>query len=294
MTNLPDQPLVGTATAARRRTDPLVHVAGTALLMYAFLVAVPLVSGLPAWAAVYGTSLAVTLFTVVLMGAGALWRTPPLEEGLLAVSLLTAWVLASKLPGISDHAWLYLGPAAEVLFVLGCLFTGKLLSRIVRERNMALPVVVVAALADVFTVFWGPTGQALAKAPELVKRLSMAIPRAGSAVGPEGAGGLSHVATMGIGDFIFLALFLALATRFEFPTRRTMVAILCTASAGIVLALSIPVQLAGMPLLPYMSLGFIAANFREFRLTAQERRDLLIALATVLVLFGVVALALRL
>ena len=101
---------------------------------------------------------------------------------------------------------------------------------------MALPVAIVAGLADIFTVFWGPTGHALEKAPGLVQKLSLAIPAVGSAAGEAGAHGLAYVAAIGLGDFIFLSLFLALAVRFDFSVRRTFIAMVIGAAVGIIVA----------------------------------------------------------
>lgn len=264
-----------------------------AVTVYAFLVAVPQVRGVPEQVGVYAGSLLFACLSLAMVGAGALWRTPPLEEGLLSAALLIAWVLADRLASAGDSARLYLSPAANVLFLLACLFVGKVLSRIVRERGMALPVCVVAALADIFTVFWGPTHQALEKAPKLVTKLSLAIPQVGSAAGPVGAKGIAYVATIGLGDFIFLALFMSLAVRFGFRLGATFWAMLVMALGGILLALANPFGLQGMPLLPYMSVGFIAVNWSDFRLTAQERRDLGIALVILAAMFGIVCVALR-
>lgn len=275
------------------RLEPAVWLVIAGVLVYGFLLAVPLVRGVPPTAGVYAGSLLFAALTAVLIAAGARWRLQPAEEALLAASFLVAWTLADRLAAVGPQALLYGGPAASVLFLLACLFIGKILSRIVRERAMTLPVCIVAALADVFTVFWGPTGEALEKAPELVKKLSVAIPAAGSAAGPEGVAGLAFVATMGLGDFIFLALFLSLATRFGFPFVRSLAAMLVAAFVGIILALANPFELPGMPLLPYLSVGFIAVNLREFHLSAQERRDLAIALGIVVLMFALVAFALR-
>jgi len=266
----------------------------TGVVCYGFLVAVPLTSGIPDWVATFGGSLLFACLSMSLVAAGTLWRTQPHEEMLLAAAFLVAWVLLDKLAGSHEMLRLYLGPASNVLFLLSCLFVGKVLAHIVRERAMALPVAIVAAVADIFTVFWGPTGQALEKAPKLVAKLSLAIPQAGSAAGPAGAKGLAHVATIGLGDFIFLALFMCLAVRFGLRVVPTFWAMLVGACVGIAIALGNPFGLAGMPLLPYMSAGFLAVNFHDFHLTLQERRDLMIALVILGVLFAVVAVALRL
>ena len=257
-----------------------------------FLVAVPLIRGVPPWVSVVPASLLFAGLSMGLMGAGGRLALRPLLEALLAIGLVAAWLTVDRAIDPKRAGVLYLRPLATVLFLLACLFLGRLLSRIVRERAMALPVAVVAGLGDVFTVFFGPTGQALAKAPALVQKLSLAIPAAGSAAGPAGARGLAYVATMGLGDFIFLAMFLAIAARFGFSVRRSFWAMAGCAAVGIVLALVVP-AIAGMPLLPYMSLGFLWVNRKEFRLSPTERRDMAIGLGFMVALFVVAGVALR-
>ncbi len=281
----------GTAPTAPPTHLSLIALSALCALIYGFLVAVPQVQGVPPHMALYGGSLLLAVLSLALIGVGAIWRSTPLDECVLAASFLVLWVLGARAAQFGDVGKLYVGPAADVSFLLACLCLGKLLSRIVRERAMTLPVCVVAGLADVFTVFFGPTGQALEKVPELVKKLSLAVPQAGSAAGPEGVRGLAHVASMGLGDFIFLALFMALAVRYAFPAGRTFVAVVAAACAGIVLALAVNIP---MPLLPYMATGFILANARQFRLSPQERRDLLIALGVLVAVLAVAAVALRL
>jgi len=271
------------------RIAPTVNVAVLAVLVYAFLVAVPLVRGVRPDVGVIGGSLLFAALCLGLVGGGARLVVSPAMEGALALGFLVVWGLVAQ--SGPDAAWakLYLGPAANVAFLLSCLFIGKLLSRIVRERAMALPVAIVAGLADIFTVFWGPTGHALEKAPGLVQKLSLAIPAVGSAAGEAGAHGLAYVAAIGLGDFIFLSLFLALAVRFDFSVRRTFIAMVIGAAVGIVVALAPGLGLPGMPLLPYMGAGFIIVNARRFRLSRTEVRDLCIALAVVVGLLGVAA-----
>ena len=128
------------------------------------------------------------------------------------------WMLADRAAGIGKVEQLYAGAGGSVAFIFSCLMGGRLLSRILRERNILLPVAGVAILADIFTVFVGPAGKALAKAPQLVQKFSVGLPTAGAAV--PGAHLPPTVGTMGLGDFIFLALFLTAAARFGFPLRR--------------------------------------------------------------------------
>jgi len=174
-------------------------------------------------------------------------------------------------------------PAADLCFLLACVLAGRLLSRIVRERNLLLPVSVVLALADVFTVFLGPTRLALDKVPDLVTRLSIKLPQVGSATGPEGAAGLVHLATMGPGDLVFLSLFFVAAVRFGLSLRRTFTTIFILVALGVGTVVVVPAMPA-IPVLPFMAVGFLIANRGAFRLTAQERASLLIAAAFVVVL----------
>jgi len=275
------------------RRHPALYLAIICLISYGLLVGVPLARGVPDWLASYGGSLVFAVVSLCVVGFGVTWRLRPVQDILGAVVCLGLWISATQIKHVPDAMRLHLGAAASVVFLLACLFAGKVLSRIVRERAMTLPVCIVAALADIFTVFWGPTGTALEKAPKLVEKLSLAIPAAGSAAGPEGVKGLALVATMGLGDFIFLALFLSLAVRFGFPVARTFWSVVVAALVGIILAQAAPLDLPGMPLLPYMSIGFIVANRGNFWLSGQERRDLAIALGVLVVMFAVAALALR-
>lgn len=283
----------GCAQATDNDRAPVYRLGLVCVVLYLFLTGLPLVEGIPPLVGVYLGSLVLAGLSLVLVGLGAAIPTSARTEAILALALFAGWLGLSRIPGEDPSIRLYVGPAGTVVFVLNCLYAGKLLARIVRERALTLPVVLVAALADVFTVFWGPTGQALEKAPELVRKLSLAIPQAGSAAGAEGARGLAFVASMGLGDFIFLAFFLTIAARFGFPLVRTMIAVILGACVGIVVALANPFGFPGMPLLPWMSVAFLLVNAGNFQLSATEKRDTAIAVGLLVVLFVVAALALR-
>ncbi len=263
-----------------------------ALVCFGFWVLLPVVRGIPPWAAVVPASLLFAGLSMSLVAAGTLWPLPAWRELLFAGLCAGAWALGDRLAGPHAPGALYLRAGATVLFLFACLFLGRLLSRIVRERALTLPVCLVAGLADLFSVFFGPTGKALERAPAVVGKLSVTIPAAGSAAGPKGVAGLAHVASMGLGDFIFLALFLALAVRFGFSARRSFVAMAAGVWAGITLAL-LWRALPGVPLLPFMCAGYLAVNRRQFHLSPTERRDLAIGLVVLLGLFVLAALALR-
>ena len=184
------------------------------------------------------------------------------------------WYALTWAATTGDLPRLYLAPAASVLFIVLCLLAGRLLSRLLRDANLLLPVCLVALIADFFTVYFGPTGKALEHAPKLVEKLSVGLPQAGSATGAAGAAGLAMLATMGLGDFIFLALFLTAAARFGFALRRGSALIAGLVCLGLLAYFALPlmdVNLPGLPLLPFITVGFLAAYWRRFHLSRTEK-----------------------
>lgn len=202
----------------------------------------------------------------------------PLNEVFAGVLAAGAWQAADWGAGRGDVLRLYLGPAGNLAFIFLCLMAGRLLSRILREPNLLLPVGVVAILADIFTVAVGPTAKVLEKAPGLFEKLSVGLPAAGSAAGPAGAQGLTMVAGMGLGDFIFLALFLTAAARFAFPLGRGgwFIAVpVCLALATVLVLWGLGVPIVGIPLLPFIAGGFLVAYAGRFHLSRAEKWGLL-------------------
>ncbi len=263
-----------------------------AVICYAVLGLTPIIGGLPP---VAGTVVATLLFAVVslaLVVAAAQVQMRAWEEAYTTLGLGLCWHLLSLVALRGDIERAVAGPASSVLFLLACVGLGKFIARIVRERNLLLPVCLVAALADIYTVFWGPTGKALEYAPKLVEKLSVAIPKLGSASGTEGIAGLSFVAVMGLGDIIFAALFFAAAARFGLNLQRTFWGVLMAIVVGMFVVLFSPV--GPLPLLPFIVVGFLLANHDAFVISAQERRSLLIAGAFLAIILATGIIAARL
>lgn len=257
------------------------------LAMYLLLAGSPLIRGVPPLVGVVGITALFIVATLLVAAAAArvqiTWRVELLGM-LLGLGL---WYVLAGLGEENSRLRLATVPAADVVFLVACVLAGRLLSRIVRERNLLLPVALVLALADVFTVFIGPTGEALEKMPELVTHLSIKVPQVGSAAGPAGAAGLTHMATMGPGDLVFAALFFAAVVRLGLNLRASFIGILIPVVIGLVGFMLLP-ALPGVPVLPLMALGFLIANRGQFRLSREEQVSLLIAgVFVALVLAGV-------
>ncbi|MBN1459715.1 MAG: hypothetical protein JXA57_09255 [Armatimonadetes bacterium] len=178
--------------------------------------------------------------------------------------------LATVLPSVPGQ--LLLG---NVVLIVWAAFLGRLVSRMIREGKLLLPVAVVASLADIFTVFWGVVAEVSEKAPEVVETFSAAAP----VEAPEGV--FAPILTfVGIGDFLFLALFLAVAMRYSMAPVKTLWAtfvLMLIAPLAFIVFPNAP----GMPGLPFLSLAVLWANWQYLEFTREEKRALGFAAALV-------------
>jgi hypothetical protein len=118
-------------------------------------------------------------------------------------------------------------------------------------------VAVIIPLVDIYSVFWGPTSH-LIKHPGGVSAFSFAFRFPGE----------HNYATLGVPDLLFFALFLAAAARFGLrvaPTWLAMIGLL-----GATIALTVWRDVAGLPALPALSIGFLVANGDRIWRSARE------------------------
>jgi hypothetical protein len=112
-------------------------------------------------------------------------------------------------------------------------------------------VVLVASLipwVDAYSVWRGPTRTIVEEQRELFTTLSVAFP----VPGERGS------ANLGLPDVLFFALFLAAAARFRLRVVWTWVGLV--ASFGVTLVAATVLDVAGLPALPLLALGFLAPN----------------------------------
>ena len=260
-----------------------------ATCIYVLFVATPLVPIPPVYAAagsLLATLLLAALSVMLLINGARLHLSTAHEVGLVASSV-GLWLGLTRLAGLTHLLQLLITPVATVVFLLACLWLGRVISRLFRTSSILLPACGAVALADIFTVYAGPTGMMLRNYPEFVQSVSVAIPEIGSAVGAEGLAGLAVSNFIGLGDFIFLAALLGAAARFRFDLVRTAWLVLAAAAAGMAIQWLVP-TLIGVPLLPFVAGGFTVANWGQFRLTSQEKKAMGLA-ALIIGLLVVVA-----
>ena len=169
---------------------------------------------------------------------------------------------------------------------MAAVFLGRIVSRMLREPSILLPVAVVAAVVDFWGVYWGFVAHVSEKAPEVAQSLSAQVPQMADM-----PIAVPMVGAIGAGDFLFLALFMAALHRMGLRLRPTMWALTITLTLGPTLALLIPKwlfhhELDRLPGLPFISLAALAANWRSLRPSREERWALLYAGVTVAAVIG--------
>ncbi len=184
-------------------------------------------------------------------------------------------------PGI-NAAFFVLRPILLGLTItLGCAFFGILLSRIIREANVLLPVALVAMPIDYLGAMTpiGFTQNAVASNPGLVRALSVPVPAVGSGAHHHGA--LHPIGFIGPGDALFMAFFFAVALRLNLNVRGTFWWMYGLLTATMLLVLFKGVNVAA--LVP-MGLAVLIANGRFFRLKRDEVFATVYAAALILIL----------
>lgn len=254
----------------------------------------PLVTLPRGWLLLGGVLLTTLLLMATLLGLVFAWAGETERVKWLAPAMLiggiVAWLGWNALPTLLG--WSRANPPTELvagiyravhgyLLMLAAVGLGTTLSKLIREKNLLVPVIPFAAMVDVLTVL-APSGfvkQVMEKAPEVAERAALAVMAVPNA--PEVSARLTPIAIIGAGDFVFLALYAACLIRFGLRVRATMI--------GLFLALWIYLGLVllgvalRLPALVPMAIVTLALNWRSFQLSRQE------AIASVLVISIAVA-----
>jgi hypothetical protein len=205
------------------------------------------------------------------VGAYYVWsdRIPDLSTWtdvvLLAVAIIPA-VLALLLLALPLRTWRWLLPAAALLALAayGCeqagwdlaanfaklwaaTFFGWWFLSLFEAVSWVVIVACLIPIVDAISVWRGPTHTITTKHENVYTSISVAFPAP-----HEGA------ARLGPPDVLFFALFLAAADRFGLRVVWTWA--LMTASFGVTVVLANAFDVNGLPALPLLSLGFLAAN----------------------------------
>jgi hypothetical protein len=178
------------------------------------------------------------------------------------------------------------------LLMLAAIGLGCLLSRLIREKNLLVPVVPFAALVDAITVLT-PVGfvkRVMESAPRVMEQAAVAVTSV-----PHAAPQVERVVPIvliGVGDFVFLAFYAACLYRFGLRPRATAIGLFLTLWVYLVLVI-LGVAVA-LPALVPMAAVVLLVNAREFHLSRQEKWASLLVILPMLALLAWLLLKSRL
>jgi hypothetical protein len=214
------------------------------------------------WAAIVAFALAFGWVAAEVLAVAAL--TPRLSPRALGLSLTLALPLVAL--GVLAPGPSIVATAGVAALLLGAgTSAGAALGERIQHAGHLGVVAYVSSLADLVSVLHesGPSAQILESAPTLAV-LAVGAPMAGT---PD----LSPI--LGIGDVVFVALYLAAARKHGLPFARTVAAL----AVGLALTFVVVVALARpIPALPFLGLGVVLAHPRAWLPPPHERRQALV------------------
>ncbi|HEY3333452.1 MAG TPA: hypothetical protein VGK19_25700 [Capsulimonadaceae bacterium] len=231
-----------------------------------------------------------TLVTTLLFMFLQLWmprmvvalRPRPLQAAGVVLICVAAWLLANAflhpyrgLARESNHTLFILRAATMgALLTLGLTYLGTILSRIIREVNVLLPVAFVAMPIDYIGAMTptGYTADMVKNHPDVVKNVSVSVPV---------MHGVTPIGFIGPGDVLFIAFFLAVALNLRLNEKGTFKLMYVMLTATMIFVTMTGINVAA--LVP-MGCAVLIANFRHFKLQRSEVFASLYAMALVLVL----------
>jgi hypothetical protein len=171
------------------------------------------------------------------------WLLLPLAEAKPLPAAALALVAAAVLFDLAG-----LGAAFNVAKLLALTLLGFWFLRLLEELWWVVLVAALIPWADIFSVYRGPTREVVEERPGLFQRVAVefSIP------------GEHDAARIGPPDVFFFALFLAATTRFGLRPGATWLAM--TLGLALTLYATDVLDVAGLPALPAIALGFVLPN----------------------------------
>lgn len=144
-------------------------------------------------------------------------------------------------------------PLANLAKVLLASILGVWLAQSMATRNWILLVAVASSLADIVSVAVGPTRALLDHSPEMIGGFTVAMAWFGYPLD-------ELYSAIGVSDFVFFALYVGAAHRFNLRESASAVAMVLS----IIMVLLAALSSGALPVLPMLGLFFVAANIDLF------------------------------
>ena len=214
------------------------------------------------------------------LGCASLWAIvnflalPYVERGFRAMMEVGAAPTTSQI-----LLRLYTETVQDLALLGAATFLGALLAKMIRHANMLGPIGVMIALIDIWGVlFGGIVAQMLTN--EATKPLAEKAMTSGPNLGGIGAAHPDFaipVPAIGVGDFLFLALLLAVVVNFGMNWRASAKIMWIAVSLALLLIIQPFFPVPHLPGLLFLGLGAVAPNLKYFSYSRDELFALLYA-----------------
>ncbi|MDD2484956.1 MAG: hypothetical protein PHX89_00330 [bacterium] len=174
---------------------------------------------------------------------------------------LIAGLVISGLLFLIASSYLLHEAMINLWIMASAIWMAYIVSLLIREVNILFPIALVAALADIWSVYYGPTAKMLQN-EALVDKMIVTYP--GPAGGP-------HLPLFGLGDVLFFFLFVLVMRKLKlFNPFRYILLSLSLVVAGIIAF----AYRQSVPGIPFMSAALLSTLSGELKLSHDERRYL--------------------
>ncbi|BDI32726.1 hypothetical protein CCAX7_47770 [Capsulimonas corticalis] len=185
------------------------------------------------------------------------WNTAKCIQGALLFGVLWA---VTTFAWHAKHTYHVRPSIRGLMLAVSLAFFGALLSRIVREAKMLLPIALVAMVIDVLGAMMprGFTRDIYEQHPGVIPSFSVPMP---------GIGSLEPISYVGPGDALFIAFFFGIVQRYRLNMSGTFWMMFGLLSAAM---LAVNAGVGNIAALLPMGIAVIVANFRYFKFDRSE------------------------
>lgn len=214
----------------------------------------------------------ISAMTLSLSALYILYRILHLPFNMIAYAALSIFFIFTHILFVSLTlgAGFYFEAAGSLVSLLCLISAAGLIGRIIAVRideiAFLIPLCLVAAFADIWSVFYGVTSELVTKKSAALDFLLLRYPTLGS-------GHLKQY--IGISDFLFATILMGCAMNFKLNAKKTYVGV---AVSFLLTFTTVVITYKGIPAIPFISLAFIIVNAPRLRINYEDIKTMFIVI----------------
>lgn len=178
-----------------------------------------------------------------------------------------------------------LSPVAQTGLMIWCIGLGALISSLLRDKNILIPVAIFLVGFDIFLVLTplGFTQKMMQQNPNLLNNVALAIPKSTSVAQSVQTATVAKAGLVGPADLVFLGAFFLAMFRFNMRPKQTLRVMI-----PVLIGYMTVVLLTGLSLPALVPIGLVTlvVNWKEFNLNKDEKASTIVLALIVLGILG--------